>query len=180
MPKAVILFYHWSLSPVLQHSNNVIFVWLRKKKKGLGSLTPSAKLESQRANLNKENRNREKRNIKRGPKLCNVISSFSYGVFIWLCNGAAINTYKQCFQFWSSISSKTCSLSSVNIWSEAWQPRFLILHWPSRMSLTLPLPHPHRYFHHFKLHSPFYSSLRRANTAPRLYKTKDFFKILFD
>lgn len=33
MPKAVILFYHWFLSWVLQHSNNVIFDWGGKKKK---------------------------------------------------------------------------------------------------------------------------------------------------
>lgn len=53
-----------------------------------------------------------------------------------------------------------CSSSSVNIWSEAWQPRFLILHWPWRMSL-IP-PHPH--FQHYRLHSPFYSQRRTAQT----------------
>lgn len=98
---------------------------------------------------------------KKGLKLCNVISSFSNGAFLWLCNGAATNTYKQCSHFWSSISSKMCSSSSVNIWSEAWQPQFLILHWPWRMSL---IPPPHPYFHHCRLHSPFYSQRRTAQT----------------
>lgn len=55
-----------------------------------------------------------------------------------------------------------CSSSSVNIWSEAWQPQFLILHWPWRMSL-IPPP-PHLYFHHCRLHSPFYSQRRTAQT----------------
>lgn len=55
-------------SPALQQCDFCMTVDKKKKRKSLGSLTLSAKLESQQANLNKENRNREKRNLKKEKK----------------------------------------------------------------------------------------------------------------